>query len=93
MTPAWIDTSSADTGSSSTITSRIEHERTGDSDTLALPAGELVRIAVGVLGRQPDGRQQVADLGRALRLSLIPRWTSSGSLSVSPTVRRGFSEA
>ena len=38
---------------------RLERERAGDADALALAAGELVRVAVVVLRVQPDGLQQV----------------------------------
>ena len=80
MTPAWIDTSSAETGSSSTSSLRLQRERAGDADALALAAGELVRVPVAVLGVQPDLREQVADLLAAARWS--PRympWMRSGS--------------
>ena len=43
---AWIETSSADTGSSQTISFGDERQRAGDPDPLPLAAGELVRIAV-----------------------------------------------
>ena len=33
---------------------RLERERARDADTLALAARELVRVAVDVIGRQPD---------------------------------------
>ena len=54
MTCAWIDTSSAETGSSATISFGLSGQRAGDADALALAAGELVRIAVVVLRVQPD---------------------------------------
>ena len=40
---------------------RVDRKRAGDADALALAAGELVRIAVAVLGAQADQRQQVVD--------------------------------
>ena len=46
ITCAWIETSSAETGSSSTTQLRVERERAGDADALPLAAGELVREAV-----------------------------------------------
>ena len=61
MTPAWIDTSSADTGSSSTSSFGLQRQRPGDADALPLAAGELVRVAVGVLGVEPDQLHQLAD--------------------------------
>ena len=43
---AWIETSSALTGSSQTMNFGSHGQRPGDADPLPLPAGELVRIAV-----------------------------------------------
>ena len=60
-TPAWIDTSRADTGSSSTISRGFERERPGDADALALAAGELAREAGQVQLRvEPDDLEQLA---------------------------------
>jgi hypothetical protein len=39
----------------------LEGERAGDADPLPLAAGELVRIAVAVLGVEPHGLEQLAD--------------------------------
>src|SRR3954469_20738398 len=71
MTPAWIETSSAETGSprksgpGSRARARARPLRGGepprDPDALALPARELLRIARGVLGIQADEPQQLAD--------------------------------
>ena len=47
---------------------RLERERAGDADALALAARELVRIAVVVLGVEPDPVHQLLD--RALALAL-----------------------
>ena len=58
-TCAWIDTSSAETGSSATISFGLQRERAGDADALALAAGELVRVAVVVLGVEADQLQQL----------------------------------
>ena len=41
---------------------RVEGQRPGDADALALAAGELVRVAAGVVGRQPDELEQLLDL-------------------------------
>ncbi|ELZ80681.1 hypothetical protein C454_10261 [Haloferax gibbonsii ATCC 33959] len=41
---------------------RFERERAGDTDTLALAAGELVGVAVEVVRREADPLQQVGDL-------------------------------
>ena len=52
-TCAWIETSSADTGSSQTISLRLERQRARDADALALAAGELVRIVRIWSARKP----------------------------------------
>ena len=69
MTWACTDTSSADTGSSQTI-SAGSSARARDHDALALAAGELVRIALGGVGPQADAGQQLghafADGGAAM---------------------------
>ena len=67
MTCAWIDTSSAETGSSSRISFGIDGERPSDADALALAAGELVRVAAEVLGPQADALEQFAALGSRSR--------------------------
>ena len=62
----WIETSSAETGSSATMSFGFERERAGDGDALALAAGELVRVARrGGLG-QADEAKQLATRTRAL---------------------------
>ncbi len=40
---------------------RVEGDGPGDPDALALAAGELVRVAVGVIAGEADGLQQVRD--------------------------------
>ena len=40
---------------------RLQRERARDADALALPAGELVRIVVDVLGAQADAAEDVGD--------------------------------
>ena len=40
---------------------RLQGERAGDADALALAAGELVRVAVVVLGVEADDLQQLLD--------------------------------
>ena len=65
MICAWIDTSSADTGSSATMKFGLDRERPGDDDALALAAGEFVRVAVGVLGGEADALEDL-DHGVAL---------------------------
>ena len=59
---AWIDTSSAETGSSQTISFGPQRERARDADPLALTAGELVRVPVVVLGVQPHQLHELLDL-------------------------------
>ena len=46
---AWMETSSAETGSSAMISFGPQRERPGDADPLPLAARELVRVAVVVL--------------------------------------------
>ena len=43
---------------------RVERERAGDADALALPAGELVRVAGRVLGAEADELEQLGDASR-----------------------------
>ena len=66
MICAWIETSSAETGSSATIELRLQRDRAGDADALALAAGELVREPVVVLGVEPDLLHQLLDQHAAL---------------------------
>ena len=49
---AWIDTSSAETGSSATSEFRLERQGAGDADALALPAREFVGVAIERILRQ-----------------------------------------
>ena len=46
---------------------RVRRQGPGDPDPLALAAGELVRVAVGVLGREPDALEQLPDAAPQLR--------------------------
>ena len=49
---------------------RVEHQRAGDGDALALPAGELVRLALGgALRIDADLLEQRVDLALAARLA------------------------
>ena len=48
-TCAWMETSRAEIGSSQTMKFRPEGQRAGDADALPLAAGELVRVAAGVI--------------------------------------------
>ena len=55
---------------------RVQRERAGDADALALAAGELVRVAVHVIGRQADELEQLAHpLARSPRRAAAP-WIS-----------------
>ena len=58
---AWIETSSAETGSSQTMSSWIQGERAGDADALALAARELVRVTVDEVGVEADDFEQLLD--------------------------------
>ena len=77
MTSAWIDTSSAETGSSATMKRRLRGERSRDRDALALPAREGARdSARGARGsgRPCDSRAAAASFASE-RLS--SRWSIS----------------
>ena len=56
---AWIDTSSAETGSSQMISFGPQRQRPGHADALPLAAGELGREPVVVLGVEPDPVHQL----------------------------------
>ena len=51
---ACTETSSAETGSSQTMSFGFQRERPCDADPLSLPAGELVRVAAGELTAEAD---------------------------------------
>ena len=59
MTCAWIETSSAETGSSATMNFGSTASARAIPIALALAAGELVRIAVRVIRLQADHREQL----------------------------------
>ena len=91
-TCAWIETSSAETGSSATMNSGLSGQGPRDADALALAAAELVRVAPDRVLRQADQLEQLAHpscsvgaLGQAVH--------RSGSASMDPIVMRGFREA
>ena len=72
---------------------RIERERAGEADPLALAARELVRVELGRLRREPDLVEQLGDPGVALA-GRAELWTTSGSRRIAePTRIRGSSEA
>ena len=58
---------------------RVQRERAGDADALPLAAGELVRVARGVLGVEPDQCHQLAHARRAARRRDATLWMTSGS--------------
>ena len=65
---------------------RLERERAGDADALALPAGEFVRIAQRVLGRRGrPGRSSSVDRARRSSAPRRGRARRSGSARMSPT--------
>ena len=49
----------------------LERERARDADPLALAAGELVRVAVGVLRRETDALQQLAHARRRCLVAAV----------------------
>ena len=72
---------------------RLQRERARHADALALAAGELVRVAVVVLGVQADHLHQLLHGAFALGLALACRpWIANGSPMIEPTVLRGFSD-
>ena len=71
---------------------RVDRERAGDADALALAAGELVREAVVVLRVEADDLEQLLDAPLDLGVGAEP-CTSSASPTMKPTRLRGFSDA
>ena len=82
MICAWIETSRARDRLVGDDEVGVERERPGDADALALAAGELVRVAVGVVRVEPDGREQLADPLAPLGLRRRRRGSSSGSPTI-----------
>ena len=72
---------------------RVEREGAGEADALALAAGELVRIAGGGVGGQADDLEQLAHALARLACGSAMPWTRSGSLTIRPTLWRGFRDA
>ena len=70
---------------------RLQREGAGDPDPLPLPAGELVRVAVVVLGAEADALEQLLDA----RFSWPPAdaCSLSGLPTIWPTRLRGLSDA
>ena len=68
---------------------RVERQRPGDADALALAAGELVRVAVDVGLVEADPGQQLAD--QVLALGRVGEAVDEGpSPTISPTDIRGL---
>ena len=93
MICAWIETSSAETGSSHTMNFGLEREGARDADALALAARELVRVAVHVA----RGEARPARAARATRSSTLGAvraspWIRAPRRRSSPTVMRGLSD-
>ena len=89
MICAWIETSSAETGSSAMISFGSQRQRPRDADALPLAAGELVRVAVVVLGAEADALEQLLDLALQLLAARRARGARSGSPTISPTACAG----
>ena len=70
---ACTETSSAETGSSQTISFGLKRERARDADPLPLAARELVRVAVVVLRAQAHAIEQLADAALHVLLGLVDR--------------------
>ncbi len=70
---AWTETSSAETGSSATITSGFAGERPRDRDALALAARELVGLARGEFGRELHDREEALRFPARRRPSETPQ--------------------
>ena len=72
---------------------RVQRERARDADPLPLSARELVRVAVDVIGREPDDLEQLAHPRRASARATGRRGSRNGSSRICPTRLRGFSDA
>ena len=68
----------------------VHGQGAGDADALALAAGELVGVAVDVLGAQADALQELGH-PRAARPRGEP-WIASASPTMSSMVMRGLRE-
>ena len=71
---------------------RVQRERAGDADALALAARELVRVAVRVVRVEADDLEQAPARSPSRLLRVPMPCTSSGSATMSPTVMRGSSD-
>ena len=92
MTCAWIDTSSAETGSSATISFGFSASARAIEMRCRWPPENSCGKALHLGAAQPD---LVEELGDQLARFSLPRampWTSSGSPTMSPADMRGFSD-
>ena len=71
----------------------LHRQCTGDADALALPAGELVRETVVVLGAASRRGRAAPAPGASARRPCARPCSSSGSPTIWPTRLRGLSEA
>ena len=69
---------------------RLQHQRAGDADALALAAGELVRIAAQVRGAEADPFQRRDNAGARVRRAAAARAAAAAGRRSAPTLRRGF---
>ena len=70
---------------------RFERERPRQADALALPAAELVRIALEVRRIETDQAEELRH--RVAPFGAVPsRWMMSGSSTMSRARMRGFSD-
>ena len=87
---AWIEPSSAVTGSSSTSSSGSTASARAMPIALALPARQLVRVARLVFGAEPDQREHLGH-ARARSRRVRPA-IRSGSATIARAVMRGSSD-
>jgi len=75
---AWMDTSSAETGSSQNDQARLQRERRAMPSRCCCPPENLVRVFAHRVPVQPDSIEQLLDPRRALGRRDVPK-LSSGS--------------
>ena len=83
-------TSSAVVGSSASSTLGAQRERHRDRGALAHPPRELVRVAVGPIGRDADELEQLPDPQPAPPCRCASPWSSIGSAICAPIVFTGL---
>ena len=92
MTCAWIETSSAETGSSAMMSFGLRASARAMPIALALAAAELVGVAVQVLGLQADHSRADRPTRSRRSCRVAGPWMMNASPTMPPTVMRGFSE-